>query len=317
VKVIRIGTRGSELALWQANSVAEALRQESPDLRVRMEGIRTSGDRKETPFPGEEGTGVFAREIEVALLGRKIDMAVHSLKDLPTELPEGLALGAILAREDPADVLIAKSRRMLKDLPSRAVVLTGAPRRQAQLLHRRPDLVCRPVRGNVPTRLRKFHESDAEAIVLARAGLLRLRLTDEITQRLEPEEFLPACGQGALAVEIRADDENAASLCEPLDDLSTRLCTAAERAFLAAVGAGCRAPAGAYGRFPARSTTMTLGGMVAALDGGKLVQRNIQSPVKSLHEAIRVGAKLAELVLSDGGREILKRIADRRGEPAA
>ena len=209
-----IGTRGSPLAMWQADYVRRALIEAHPGLEVRIEIIRTTGDvLLEPPLARIGGTGVFTKEIENALLKRQVDLAVHSLKDLPTQLADGLRLAAVLKREDPADALVARDGRSLAQLPAGAKVLTGSLRRQAQLLHRRPDLKIAQMRGNVQTRLDKFDASDASAMLLACAGLARLNLSGRITERLDPAEFLPACGQGALAVEVRADDARAAELC--------------------------------------------------------------------------------------------------------
>ncbi|MCK4375072.1 MAG: hydroxymethylbilane synthase, partial [Candidatus Brocadiae bacterium] len=207
---LKIGTRGSELALWQAGYVRDALRRAHPGLEVALEVIRTRGDDVPDAGPAPtEGKGLFTGEIERALLTGGVDLAVHSLKDLPTQPVGGLALAAFPERADPADALVARDGLTLDSLPHGAQVLTGSPRRRAQLLRRRPDLKVSPVRGNVQTRLGKLDESDAHAIVLARAGLVRLGLADRVTERLDPADFVPACGQGALAVEIRGDDEEA------------------------------------------------------------------------------------------------------------
>jgi hydroxymethylbilane synthase len=306
---LRLGTRGSDLALWQARFVADALRRAHPDLTVETEVIRTAGDEGGPPTPPPEGVGIFTREIEAALLEERMDIAVHSLKDVPAQLPAGLLLAAILERDDPADGLVAKAACSLADLPAGARVLTGSPRRVAQLLHRRPDLRCLSVRGNVPTRLRKLDESGADALILACAGLSRLGLAGKVTQRLDPCEFIPACGQGALAVEARSDDHESLALCAKVNHQRTQLATLSERVFLRAVGGGCRAPAGAYGRFTGSAGELVLTGMIATLDGSRLVRQTTMAIVREGSAAEQLGHALARALLHAGGEEILRSIA--------
>ncbi|MGO8703854.1 MAG: hydroxymethylbilane synthase [Candidatus Brocadiia bacterium] len=307
-----IGTRGSPLAMWQADYVRRALIQAHAGLEVRIEIIRTTGDvLLEPPLARIGGMGVFTKEIENALLKRQVDLAVHSLKDLPTQLADGLRLAAVLKREDPADALVARDGRGLAQLPAGAKVLTGSLRRQAQLMHRRPDLKIAQMRGNVQTRLDKFDRSDASAMLLACAGLARLNLSGRITQRLDPAEFLPACGQGALAVEVRADDSRVAELCGALDDRATRLATTAERAFLAALGGGCLAPIGAYGRSPNGEEKLVLTGMVARLDGSRLIQQTVAGAAREPDGAVALGERLAERLRAEGAEEILREIASK------
>ena len=305
---IVIGTRGSELALWQANHVRAALMSAHDGLDVEIEIIHTTGDRVlDKALHQMLDKGLFTKEIESALLAGEVDLAVHSLKDLPTELPEGLALAAVPPREDPADLLIAKSPTTLAEMPRGAAVLTGSLRRAAQILHARPDIEVRPVRGNVATRLRKLDESDADAIVLARAGLVRLGLLDRPTTRLDPAEFLPACGQGALGIEIRDDDEDLARLLEPLNDPTTRAAVTAERTFLADLGGGCQAPFGAYVRPAGDGTSLEATGMVASLDGRRLLRRTVTSPSTEPPEAL--GRTLADALRQAGCMDILDQIA--------
>jgi hydroxymethylbilane synthase len=312
MEVVVIGTRGSPLAMWQADHVRRRLLEAHPGLRVEIEVIRTTGDdQPEPPLTRIGGTGVFTKEIENALLKQHVDMAVHSLKDLPTQLADGLHLAAVLEREDPADALIAREGRTLAQLPAGAKVLTGSLRRQAQLLHRRPDLKISPVRGNIQSRLNKFDQSDASAMLLAFAGLARLNLADRIAERLDPAEFLPACGQGALAVEVRTDDPRVAEFCRALDHRPTRLATTAERAFLAALGGGCLAPIGAYGRSPAGPENLALTGMAASLDGSRLIRQTVEADVKELGDAVALGRRLAERLRAEGADEILREIASR------
>lgn len=301
-----IGTRGSALAMWQADFVRKALLEQHPSLRIHLEVIRTRGDRvKDMPLSVMGGKGIFTKEIERALLAGSVDLAVHSLKDLPTSLPEGLVIGAVAAREDPADVLIARYELTLEQLPRAAKVMTGSLRRKAQLLHRRPDLTILPVRGSIQTRLMKFEKSSADAILLARAGLARLGLDSRIVERLDPASFLPACGQGALAVEIRADDARLAELCRTLDDSESRAATCAERSFLAALGGGCQVPVGAYARLAGGPAEITVTGMVANLDGSRLLRRTISGRVAGADGAAALGRELAEVLRSAGCEAIL------------
>jgi hydroxymethylbilane synthase len=309
MKSIVIGTRGSDLALWQANHVRDALLIAHDDLEVKLEIIHTKGDLiLQTPLHKMLDKGLFTKEIESALLAGTIDLAVHSLKDLPTQLPQGLAMAAIGKREDPADVLVGKTGDTLEDLPKGAPVLTGSLRRAAQMLDARGDLDIRPVRGNVATRLRKLDESDAAAIILASAGLVRLGLADRITHRLDPERFLPACGQGALGIEIRDGDKEVADMLTPLDDMPTRVAVTAERTFLGTLGGGCQAPIGAFGRI-SDSGTLVLTGMVATLDGTQLIKQTIQSEQATPESAEALGRDLAKNVCLSGAREILDEIA--------
>ena len=321
---ICIGTRGSALAMWQANFVRAALERLDPALKVRLAMIRTTGDRdQQTPLSalggatafGQQGrlrrlagVGLFTREIERALLAGSVDLAVHSLKDLPTMPAEGLTLAAIMAREDPADAVIAAGGLTLAQLPRGAQVMTGSLRRGAQLLHRWPDLHIRPVRGNVPTRVRKFDESDADAIVLARAGLVRLELAGRITERLNPAGFLTACGQGALAVQVRADDEALLAFCGQLDDTESHRATFAERAFLAVLGGGCRVPVGVYARFTGGPAELTIAGMVASEDGARLVEQTACGVAASPEDAAELGRRLGEAVSAAGGAAILEEV---------
>lgn len=246
---VRIGSRGSQLALWQANFIAAALRGRGCEAVIEV--IRTTGDRLQgmsapapLAFPG--GNGIFIKEIEDALLSGSIDLAVHSLKDLPTELAPDFILAAIPARADARDVLVSERYASLEALPHGAVIGTGSPRRQVQLRRWRPDLTFVEFRGNVDTRLKKLSAGQADAIVLAAAGLDRLEKTEWVRQRFPPEILCPAPGQGALALECRSEDRETQSIVQPLENPDARLAVTAERAFLAAMGGGCEAPIGAY-----------------------------------------------------------------------
>ena len=307
-----IGTRGSPLALWQANHVRDALIASRSDLEIQLEIIRTKGDRAlHAPLHTMLDKGLFTREIESALLAGTIDLAVHSLKDLPTELPDGLSLAAVTAREDPADVLVAKNEGTLETLPKGATVLTGSLRRRAQLLHHRPDLRISSVRGNVETRLRKLSQCEAQAMVLARAGLVRLGLSDRVTERLDPAKFLPACGQGALAIETRCDDSPVRELLQPVDDAESRFAVTAERAFLAALGGGCQVPIGAYARTTGDAAPLTITGIVANIDGSRLLRKTIEAVVTQLEAAEELGQRLAEELRAEGCQEILDEVMSR------
>ena len=309
-----IGTRGSDLAMWQSRFISAALTAAHPDLHIDLKVIRTTGDKSlQTPLHRMPDKGLFTREIESALLDGTVDLAVHSLKDLPTELPEGLSLAAIGAREDPADVLVVKDKppRTLEELPHGAAILTGSLRRRAQLLHRRPDLKALPIRGNVQTRIRKLHESEAAATILARAGLVRLGLTQHIGLRLDPAEFLPACGQGALAIEIRTDDRRMRELLRVIDHPETGRAVAAERAFLSALGGGCQVPMGAYARSEGGQAHLTVTGVVATVDGSRLLRETLDGPAADMEAAEALGQSLAEALRRRGCEQILKEAADQ------
>ncbi len=302
-----IGTRGSPLAMWQANYVRDAIIAADSSLTVELKIIKTSGDQAlDEQSPAKLDKGLFTTEIENELLAGSISMAVHSLKDLPTELPAGLVVGAIPVREDPADALIAKTAGSLAKLPAGAKVFTGSLRRKGQLLHVRSDLEVLPIRGNVGTRLKKFDESDADAMILACAGLVRIGLGDRITQRLDPAEFLPACGQGALAVEISQDNRDARRILQPLEDTPTRLAVTAERAFLNALGGGCQVPVGAYGRFCPGELVLT--GMVSSLNGERIFRDTLSQPASDESTAASLGESLASILRQKGCQEILDEV---------
>ena len=290
---LRAGTRSSRLAVWQTDLVATRLRQAWPGLSVERVLITTLGDRiSDVPLPRLGGKGVFTRELEDALRAGTIDLAVHSLKDLPTAFPDGLAIGAILEREDPRDALVAASPVTIDTLPAGARVGTSSVRRRAQLLARRPDLDVRDLRGNVPTRVDRVLAGDLDAAILAVAGLTRLGLTAHIAEVLGTDVMLPAPGQGALAVEIRADDERTGALVALLDDGDTRLATTAERALLAQLEGGCQAPVGALATFTSAGV-MRLEGLVIDLDGHDGVRRVVEAPVTDHAAASALGTAVA------------------------
>jgi hydroxymethylbilane synthase len=302
-----IGTRGSALALWQARWVADRLRDSRPGVALEVRELRTRGDTASSAAAA--GPGAFTGRIEQALQAGRIDLAVHSFKDLPTRPAEGLAVAAVPTRADPADALVAAPGAALAALPRGARVLTGSVRRRALLRHRRPDLDVRPVRGNVPTRLRKLDESGADALVVARAALLRLGLAGRIAEWLDPVAFVPACAQGALAVQVRADDAAAAALAAAIDHAPSHRETVAERAFLAELGAGCHAPAGAYARPGGESDALTVTGMVASPDGSRLLTHTLTGRAGAVAAAEALGRALADALARRGGRDILENLS--------
>lgn len=298
--VLRAGTRSSPLALWQTDRVARALAELDPDLRCEPVEIRTRGDRdRTTPIAALGETGIFTEALERALLAEEIDLAVHSLKDLPITERDGLVIAAIALREDPRDALVSARAARLAELPSGARVGTSSPRRRAQLLAARPDLVTVPVRGNVDTRVRKTREGELDAVVLAAAGLVRLGLEAEIREWFDPAVMLPAPGQGALAIQCRAADPRRARIAR-LDDPVVRAAVTAERAFHAALGGGCTAPIGALARHDAGR--LTLSGVVAELEGRRLFRVTEQG---AAIEAAAIGRRAAERALADGAGALL------------
>ena len=297
---VRIGTRGSTLAVWQAGWVKKRLEAYWPDLRVELVPITTSGDTiQHISLARIGGKGLFVKEIEQALLDEDVDLAVHSVKDLPAELPPGLSLSAIPEREDPRDVLISANGSSLADLPDGTRVGTSSLRRQALLLHLRPGLRIEVLRGNVETRLRRQLEGRVDATILAAAGLKRLSLRLKNGYPLDAEEFLPAIGQGALGIEIRAGDEVGALLA-PLHHAETARAVEAERAFLKGMGGSCQTPLAAKGTVT--NGRLRLSALVASPDGKRLLRHERSGPVET---AGQIGATVAETLLAQGGREIL------------
>src|SRR3984957_10311755 len=294
--MLTIGSRGSQLALWQANWIQTRL--ETMGELCQIEIIKTTGDKITDVALSQVGSkGLFTKEIEEALLAGAIDLAVHSLKDMPTDLPARLTLAAIPEREDPRDALIG---RALEDLAPGARVGTGSLRRTAQLRARRPDLQIEDIRGNVDTRLRKLDEGRYDAIVLASAGLRRLGLEHRITEVFNPSVMCPAVGQGALAVETRDDGGEAFRIAKRLEHAASRIAVTAERAVLAALGGGCQAPIGSLAYIG--GDPLIVVGAVVSPDGAQVVRRRIHG---SIADPVSVGRSLAEQILSAGGKEIL------------
>jgi len=304
---IRIGTRGSPLALFQANWVRENLLQKNPRLEVTLTVIKTTGDKiQDAPLAKVGGKGLFVKEIEEALLEERIDLAVHSIKDVPTEFPEGLHLAAVTKREDPRDAFISKDETRLQNLRQGAKIGTSSLRRQAQLLHFRPDLEMIPLRGNLDTRLKKLDSMNLDAIVLALAGIRRMGFEKRITEILSEEISLPAIGQGALGIETRLRDSVMEPYVQSLNDPDSAVCVLGERAFLKKLEGGCQVPIAAYGRKTV--STLQLDGMVAAVDGKTLIRHQVTG---SVEEAESLGIELAEILLNMGAKKILDEIYGR------
>ena len=299
-----IGSRGSKLALWQAEQVQSQLQATDPGLTVRIEIIKTTGDVKTEPLTVIGGKGVFTKELEDALLGGRIDLAVHSLKDLPTILPDNLTIAAICEREDPRDALVLReawSISSLKDLPDEAVVGTSSQRRIAQLKAICPRVRIKDLRGNVDTRLRKLDERQYDALILASAGLRRLGLSDRINFAIPPSEMLPAVGQGAIAIETRADNESAMEAAGKLQHDQTRVACLAERALLRSLGGGCQLPIAAHALVDEQ--TLRIEALVASPDGARIVRGAISGSAANANE---LGANLADKLRADGADAILQ-----------
>ncbi len=302
-KVLRIGTRGSKLALAQTDWVIARLWARYPDLEIEKVIIKTKGDKiLDVPLAKIGGKGLFVKEIEEALLREEIDLAVHSMKDVPSEIPPGLEIAAIPEREDPRDVFIGREVQRLADLPAGARVGTSSLRRRAQLKHLRPDLEILPLRGNVDTRLRKLSEGQYEAIILAEAGLRRLDLPVE-RERLSPEVMLPAVGQGVLAIEAREEDWETKEFLEFLHHPETALCVSAERAFLRRLEGGCQVPLAAHARLV--DGRLHLEGFIADPEGQRFYRDKLEGTPE---EAEALGTKLAEKLLAAGGEAILREL---------
>ncbi len=301
MKPLRIGTRGSALALWQANHVAQKL-GEIHGIQCELIRIRTSGDHFQSVAVAQIGSkGVFIKELEDALLAGSVDLAVHSMKDVPTEIPAGLWFPAITHREDVRDCLVSRESRTLENLPARAKVGTSSLRRQAQLRVHRPDLDVRDLRGNVDTRLKKLGAGEFDAVVVAKAGMDRLGFSDHITEILPTHIMLPAVGQGALGIEARTDDPETCKLLAALDDAATRACITAERALLRELQGGCQVPLGAWARLG--SGGLLLEACVLSADGSESLRREQQGPPES---AEILGRELGRILIDAGADRILR-----------
>lgn len=303
-KTIVIGTRGSKLALWQAEWVRSLLMEQNPGLTVEIKKIKTTGDKiLDVPLAKVGGKGLFVKEIEEELSSRGVDLAVHSMKDVPTVLPEGLHLSAILKREDPRDALISRGVKFA-DLPHGATVGTSSLRRSCQLLSVRPDLKIVSLRGNLETRFRKLDEGQFDAIILAAAGVRRLGWGDRIVEYIDPKLSLPAIAQGAVGVECRVDDEFINSILKPLDHPETAICVRAERACLIKLEGGCQVPIAAHATLS--GDRLDMDGLVGEVDGSKIIRARREGGAARDAEAI--GLALADDLLAQGAREILAKV---------
>jgi hydroxymethylbilane synthase len=302
--LMRIGTRGSQLALWQARWVQQAIERQWPETKTELTIIKTTGDKiTDVPLAKVGGKGLFVKEIEEALMDGRIDLAVHSMKDMPAELPHGLCISAVPERENPLDALISNDNRSLDQLPPGARVGTSSLRRASQLLHRRPDLSIRPLRGNLDTRLKKLTGGDLDAIILAAAGLKRLDLAHMITSVLDPDIMLPAVGQGALCIESRTHDSRTSQIVTSLDHAATHLAVMAERAFLHRLEGGCQVPIAAFATLENEQLELT--GLVAEVDGSICIQEAASGPCD---QAVSLGIDLAETLMARGAGDILERL---------
>ena len=301
---IIIGTRGSKLALWQADYVEQRLREEYPGRQVTQKRISTKGDRiLDVPLAKIGGKGLFTKELEEEMLSGSIDLAVHSLKDMPAKVPDGLMIAAVTKRLDPGDALVSNRFSSFSELPQGARVGTSSLRRRAQLLCARPDLTMIDLRGNVNTRLRKLDEGEYDAIVLAVAGLKRLGFADRIREVLPQTMVLPAVGQGALAIETRADDKETRDMLAFLRDDETICCAEAERSFLARVEGGCQVPVGVYAT--AEGDDLKVEAVIASLDGRRSYRGTVNG---AKADAAKLGKGLAEKLLNEGGAKILQEL---------
>lgn len=305
--LLRIGTRGSALAVTQSEWIKAKIKSRYPDLSVELIKIKTKGDKIiDSPLSRIGGKGLFVKEIEDALLKKEVDLAVHSIKDVPAELPEGLCLPVFPEREDPRDAFISRSFTSPSDLPDGATVGTGSLRRSSQLLNIRHDLKIVPLRGNVDTRLKRLESGEMHAVILAAAGLNRLSLSDRITMLLPADTFLPAIGQGALGIETRRDDHRLSEIISFLNHRPTELSVRAERAFLKRLEGGCQVPIAGFGIY--EPGIITLKGMVAELDGRRIIKDEIKGQEDQPEE---LGFSLAERLLKSGADRILAGVYGR------
>ena len=303
---VRIATRESALALWQAEYVKAQLEHFHQDINVVLVPMTTKGDIwLDTPLAKIGGKGLFVKELEVAMLEDRADIAVHSMKDVPVEFPDGLDLDVICPREDPRDAFVSNTYTNLSDLPQGAIVGTSSLRRQCQLKAKRPDLDIRDLRGNVNTRLRKLDEGQYDAIILAAAGLIRLKMSERIAQYIEPEEMLPANGQGAVGIECRINDNTIKTLLAPLECSATRIRVLTERAMNKALEGGCQVPIASYSVISDDGKNVHLRGLVGAIDGSEIIKSEITGPVE---QGETLGNRLAQELLSRGADKILQQV---------
>ncbi|MES9828762.1 MAG: hydroxymethylbilane synthase [Candidatus Thiodiazotropha sp.] len=305
-QTITIATRKSPLAMWQAEYVAAELKRVHPDIQVELMGMTTQGDKiLDTPLAKIGGKGLFIKELEQGLISDEADIAVHSMKDVPVELPSGLHLPVIMQREDPRDAFVSNRYQSIDQLPQGACVGTSSLRRQCQLAEVRPDLVINSLRGNVNTRLRKLDDGEYDAIILAAAGLKRLGFEDRITALIGPEQSLPAIGQGAVGIECRVDDPRINDLIAPLHHAETAHCVGAERAMNQRLNGGCQVPIAGYAML--ESGNLWLRGLVGEPDGSRIIRGEVEGKTR---EARAMGEGLADRLLEWGADEILKALYD-------
>lgn len=303
-KVIKVGSRDSVLAMWQTNFVIEQLKKVTDDYDFEIVSLKTKGDKILDVSLAKIGDkGLFTQELESGLLSGEVAFAVHSLKDMPTELPEGLQMSAVLTRHDPSDALISDKYQSFAELPQGAKVGTSSLRRKAQLLNARPDLDIHDLRGNLQTRMRKMREENFDAIILAAAGVERLEWHDQIKEKLSFDICLPAVSQGVIGIETRSDDEEIIKLVQLINDKETEACVAAERSLLKSLEGGCQIPIGAYAEITTEG--LRLQGMVGSLDGKKIIRDEITGTVDAGKE---LGQQLADRLSQAGGQEILAEI---------
>ena len=301
---IKIGSRGSPLALWQANWIKDQLESRNPDIPVEIVIIKTSGDKiQDVPLAKIGGKGLFVKELEEALLRKDVDFAVHSMKDMPIKFPFALCIASVTKRENPFDALISRNNIKLNDLPKGAKIGTGSLRRASQLLHYRPDLNLIPLRGNVETRIKKLETEGLDAIILATAGLIRLGWGDKISEIISPEILLPAMGQGAVGMEARKHDVDNQILLADMDDENTHLALDAERAVVTQLEGGCNVPIGAFATI--EGNEMTLRGLVASLDGKTLYKKELKGDKVN---AVALGNEMGNALLDMGGDKIMHEI---------
>lgn len=309
---ILIGSRDSNLAMWQAEWVADALRQIHPGKKFQISGMKTKGDNILDVALAKIGDkGLFTKELEVALLNQDINLAVHSMKDLPTQLPTGLTIGAVCVRESPHDVLISKKGETLAKLRKGARIGTSSLRRRAQLLHFRPDLQMVDIRGNLNTRLRKFKEMELDGIVLAYAGIKRMGYEDLISELIPYDICLPAVGQGSIGIEILSDDLATAAIIAELDHKPSRIAIEAERAFMKMLEGGCQVPIGALGQV--EGNMLSLAGVVADLHGKNAVCHSLSGTIDTINSAKKLGIQLADILVQKGAKEILQQARQEFG----
>ena len=308
-EVIRIGTRGSKLALWQANYVAELIRKRYPFVKVELVIVKTKGDKiLDVPLAKIGGKGLFVKEIEDKILSKEIDLAVHSMKDVPVELPKGLKVGIVPKSEDPCDCFVSERFSSIYDLPKGSVIGTSSLRRRVQIKHLREDLKIEPLRGNLDTRIKKLKDGKFDAIIVAFAGIKRLGICPKFLEKFDPKVFIPAVGQGALGIEYREEDKELESFLSFLDDPKTKYRVLAERSFLKKLQGGCQVPMGCYAYL--KDSTLEIIGFLSSTDGKTKIVSQRQGPFDQYKS---LGEELAEDILKRGGEKILKKIYQSEG----